>query len=79
MKLLKGLRGHLITVYIYLMGRYRADRARFFSEAYGKRKRGNRHKLQCRRFILGVRKRLFNIRMVKQWSRGPEWLWHPLP
>lgn len=50
----RRLTGDLTTVFNYLMGEYRGDRARLYT--HGERTRYTRHKLQLRKFLLDLSK-----------------------
>lgn len=54
------------------MGCYREDRAKLFVEAHSEKVRGNEHKLQQRKFSLGIKKKSFKARVSKHWNRGLE-------
>lgn len=67
----KRLRGHLTAIFSYLMGGYSEDGATLFSEVKGGVTRGNRHKLECIKFPLKIRKTSSTTRAVKHWTRLP--------
>lgn len=53
-----------------VVGEYREDKARLFSEVHCSRMRGHRHKLGCGKFWPDVRKTLFSMSLVKHWNRS---------
>ena len=53
---LRRLRGNRIAVYKNLIRGYTEDGARLFSEVHDLRVRGNRHKLEHKKFELDIRK-----------------------
>ena len=65
----RRLRGNLINAYKYLQGGSQEDRAKLFSVV--PRTRGNRHKLNRRKFCLNMRKNFFPLRVTEHWNRLP--------
>lgn len=60
------------AVFQQLMGGYRGDRARFFSDVHGRRARGSRHKLQKEKFQQSIRKRKkITMSVDKCWNKLP--------
>lgn len=58
----------LIAVFKDLKGIYREVRASLFSRIHSESMRGNSHKLQQGELWLVYRKKLFRVRVVKQWK-----------
>lgn len=50
-------------------------RDRFFLVAPSNRTKGNRHKLEHRKFLMKVRKNFFDLKVIEHWNRLPERLW----
>lgn len=65
-KLVRGLKRHLIALHIYVVGRCTTGWASLTSEVHGKRARGNKCKLQTRRFRSRVRKVFVTVRVAKE-------------
>ncbi|KAK4825837.1 hypothetical protein QYF61_002960 [Mycteria americana] len=63
--------GNLIAAFQYLKGAYKKGGDRLFSRACCDRTRGNGFILKEGRFRLGIRKKFFTMRMVRQWNRLP--------
>ena len=55
----------------HLQGGYQDKGARLCTMGRGGRAKDNRHKLQHERFKLDVRKDIFMVRTVRQWSESP--------
>jgi len=67
----RRLQGDVIAAFQYLKGAYRKDVENIFSRACSDRTRSNGFKLRDGRLRLGIRKKFFTIRVVKQWNRLP--------
>ncbi|KFQ54805.1 hypothetical protein N334_04817, partial [Pelecanus crispus] len=67
----RRLRGDLIAAFQYLKGAYRKDGGNLFSKACCDRTRSNGFKLKEGRFRLGIRKKLFTIKVVRHWNKLP--------
>jgi len=67
----RRLRGDLTNAYKYLKGRCQDSGARLFSVVPSNRTRGNRHRLQHRKFHMNTRKKFFPLRVTEHWNRLP--------
>ncbi|KFQ76371.1 hypothetical protein N335_08502, partial [Phaethon lepturus] len=67
----KRLWADLLAAFQYLKGAYKKDGDRLFSRACSNRTRGNGFKLKEGRFRLGISKKFFTMRVVKDWHRLP--------
>ncbi|PKU46997.1 hypothetical protein llap_2711 [Limosa lapponica baueri] len=67
----RRLRGDLIYVYKFLKGGLKDDGARIFSVVSSDRMRGNRQKLERRKFHSNMRKNFFTVRVTEPWNRLP--------
>ena len=67
----RRLRGRLIAAFLYLKEAYKKAGEGLFTRACRNRTRDNGFKLKASRFRLGIRKKLFTLRMVKHWNRLP--------
>ena len=63
--------GDLIAAFQYLKGAYRKAGEGLFRRACSNRTRGNGFQLGEDRFRLGIRKKLFTVRVVKHSNRLP--------
>ncbi|KFQ71411.1 hypothetical protein N335_01502, partial [Phaethon lepturus] len=61
----------LIAAFQYLKGAYKKDGDRLFSRVCCDRTRGNGFKLKESRFRLDLKKKLFTMRVLKNWHRLP--------
>ncbi|GAB0209969.1 hypothetical protein GRJ2_003462600 [Grus japonensis] len=61
----------LINAYKYLKGGCLEEGARLFSVVPSDRARGNRHKLENRKFQLNTKKNFFTLRVTEHWNRFP--------
>ena len=66
----RRLRG-ISSMYRYLKGEIKEDRARLFSVVPSDRTRGNRHRLKHGSFLLNIRKHLFTVRVTEHWHGLP--------
>ncbi|PKU36948.1 hypothetical protein llap_12745 [Limosa lapponica baueri] len=67
----RRLRGDIIYVYKYLKGGLKDGGAGLFSVVPSDRTRGNRHKLEHRKFHSNTRKNFFTVRVTEHWNRLP--------
>ncbi|GAB0204098.1 hypothetical protein GRJ2_002875400 [Grus japonensis] len=67
----RRLRGDLTNTHQYLKGGCLWEVARLFSVVPSDRTRGNRHKLEHRKFHLSMRKISFTLRVTEHWNRLP--------
>jgi len=65
------LRGDAIAALQYLKGACRKDENNLFSKACCDKTGSNGFKLRESRFRLGIRKKIFIVRVVKHWNRLP--------
>jgi len=56
-------------VHEHLKGGCKEDGTRLFAVVPDDSTRGNRHKLECRRLHLNIRKHLLIVRVTEHWSR----------
>jgi len=67
----RRLRRDLGGAFQYLKGAYRKGGEGLFTRVCSDRTRGNGSKLKEGRFRLDIRKKFFNMRVVKHWHRLP--------
>ena len=76
----RWLRGNVIIVYKNLKGSCKEDRSMLFSVMPSDRNRGNRNKLEYKRFYQNIRKLSFTAQLTKTTGTGcPVRLWSLLP
>jgi len=63
--------GDPVSVYKYLKGRCKEDRARPFLEGPSDRTGGNGHKFKHRKLCLSIRRNFFTVRVTECWDRLP--------
>lgn len=64
----RRLQGNLIAVFQYLKGAYRKDGEGLFTKTCSDRTKGNGFKVKPESsFRLGIRKKLFSVRLVRPW------------
>lgn len=68
---LRRLTENCTAVYNNLIRGYTEDGARLFSEVHDDRMRGNRRKLEHKKFQLDIRTFFLTIRVIKYWNRLP--------
>ena len=66
----KALRD-IIVAFQYLKGTYRKAGEGLHLRAYNSRTRGNGFKVEEGSFRLGIRKKLFTVRVARHWNRLP--------
>ncbi|GAB0177397.1 hypothetical protein GRJ2_000204900 [Grus japonensis] len=67
----RRLRGDLINTYKYIKSGHLDEETGLFSVVSSDRTRGNRHKLEHRKFHLNMRKNFFTLRVTEHWTRLP--------
>lgn len=71
----KGLKNRISVCTNNLKGRCKEDQAKLSAVMSSARTRGNKYKLNYRRFRLNISKYIFLIRVTEHWHRLPERLW----
>ena len=64
--------GDLIAAFHYFKWAYKKGEDKLFSRAYCYKTRGSGFKLKETRFRLGIRKKVFTLRVMKHWNRLPK-------
>jgi len=75
----RWLQGYLIAAFQYLKEAYNKAGEGLFTGACSAKTRGNVLKLKEGRYRSDIRKKIFNMRVVRHWNRLPRKLWLPPP